>query len=133
MTTGRRRCKTDATVFRYAPNRVRKTTWTEAGPPAPRSDKTPCPRDLGGVECSPLLAGSVAEEVLNPRSRRYAVRRSEIGLEVFAGQAHSPSGQEPIEFHGYPVASAPARVLRALRDRGDLAESEYKRLVRGLS
>lgn len=119
--------------MRYAPNRVHKREWTEAGPPLPRSDKTPCPSDITGVECDALLQRSVPEESSDPRARRYAVRRSDRGVELFAAQVHSPSGQEPLELHGYPVASAPARVLRELRDRGDLLPSEYRRLLRGLS
>jgi len=80
-----------------------------------------------------LLQKSVPENPGDPRSRRYAVRRSDFGFELFAAQVHSPAGQEPLEFHGYPVPTAPARVLRALRDRGDLVASEYNRLIRGLS
>lgn len=119
--------------MRYAPSVVHKREWTEAGPPLPRSDKTPCPSDITGVECNALLQSSVPEECSEPRARRYAVRRSERGVELFAAQVHSPAGQEPAEFHGYPVPTAPARVLRALRDRGDLLPPEYRRLVRGLS
>lgn len=104
-----------------------------SAPPGLRSDKSPCPSDVTAVECHDLLQISVPEDSTDPRSRRYAVRRSEIGPELFAAQAHSPVGQEPIEFHGYPVPTAPARVLRTLRDRGDLLPAEYRRLVRGLS
>lgn len=119
--------------MRYAPNVVHKREWTEAGLPLPRSDKTPCPSDITGVECDDLLQSSVSEEQSDPRARRYALRRSERGAELFAAQLHSPVGQEPMEFHGYPVPTAPARVLRQLRDRGDLLPSEYRRLIRGLS
>lgn len=119
-------------MLRYVPNKVHKREWTEAEPPAPRSDKTPCPSDITAVECHDLLQDAVAEDPSDPRSRRYAVRRSDVGVELFAAQAHSPAGLDPIEFHGYPVPSAPARILRALRDRGDLVTSEYRRLIRGL-
>jgi hypothetical protein len=117
----------------YAPNPVHKREWTEVGPPAPRSDKSPCPNDITAVECHALLRGSIPEDPNDPRSRRFAVRRSDGGAELFAGQAHSPAGQEPIEFHGYPVATAPAKVLRQLRNRGDLLLPEYRRFIRGLS
>lgn len=60
------------------------------------------------------------------------MRRSDLGVELFAAQAHSPAGLEPTEFHGYPVPTAPARVLRELRDRRDLVPAEYRRLIRGL-
>ena len=117
----------------YAPNRAHKRDWTEAGSPAARSDKSPCPSDITAVECHDLLQGSIPEDPADPRSRRYAVRRSDLGVELFAAQAHSAAGLEPIEFHGYPVPTAPAKVLRKLRDRGDLVSSEYRRLIRGLS
>jgi hypothetical protein len=117
----------------YAPNPVHKREWTEAGPPAPRSDKTPCPPEITAVECHALLQSSIPEDPNDPRSRRYAVRRLDIGAELFAANAHSPAGQEPIEFHGYPVPTAPARVLRELLDRGDLLRPEYRRFIRGLS
>lgn len=120
-------------MLTYAPNPTHKREWTEVGPPAPRSDKSPCPSDIAAVECHELLQGSVPEDPADPRSRRYAVRRSDLGAELFAAQAHSPAGLEPIEFHGYPVSTAPAKVLRKLRDRGDLLSPEYRRLIRGLS
>jgi hypothetical protein len=120
-------------VLAYAPNPTHKREWTEAGPPKLRSDKTPCPTDITVVECRALLQASVPEDPDDPRSRRYAARRSESGLELFAAQAHSPTGPEPIEFHGYPVPSAPTKVLRVLRDRGDLAGPEYTRLTKALS
>lgn len=116
----------------YAPNLVHKREWTEAGPPSLRSDKSPRPTDLTAVECSALLRESIPEEPSDPRARRYAVGRSDSGIELFAAQVHSPVGNEPLEFHGYPVATAPARVPRTLRDRGDLLQPEYRHLVRGL-
>lgn len=120
-------------VLTYAPNPAYKPRWTDLGPPMPWSDKTPCPTDMTVVERQDLLAASIPETPGDPRSRRYAVRRSDRGPELFAAQAHSPLGQEPIEFHGYPVPTAPARVLRALRDRGDLLLAEYRRLIKGLT
>lgn len=116
----------------YGPNPAHKQEWTNAGPPAPRSDKSPCPRDITAIECEELLRSAVPEEADDLRSRRYAARRTDDGVELFAAQAHSPAGQEPIEFHGYPVSTAPAKVLRSLRDRGDLLAPEYRRLVKGL-
>lgn len=117
----------------YAPNPVHKREWTEVGPSAPRSDKSPCPSEITAVECQALLQNSILEDADDPRSRRYAVRRSDLGAEPFAAQAHSPAGQEPIEFHGYPVPAAPARVLRQMRNRGDLLQPEYRRFIRGLA
>lgn len=117
----------------YAPNPVHKREWTEVGPPAPRSDKSPCPTEITAVECRALLQESIPEDPNDPRSRRFAVRRSDDGAELFAGQAHSPTGRKPIEFHGYPVPTAPAMILRQLRDRGDLLQQEYRRFIRGLS
>lgn len=117
----------------YAPNPTHKREWTGVGPPARRSDKSPCPSDITAIECHELLQIAIPEDPADPRSRRYAVRRSDIGAELFAALAHSPAGLEPIEFHGYPVPTAPAKVLRKLRDRGDLLPPEYRRLIRGLS
>lgn len=84
-------------------------------------------------ECEALLRGSVPEDPDDPRTRRYAVRRADTGIEIFAAQVHSPAGQHPTELHGYPVPTAPARVLRALRDRGEISQPEYHGLIRGLS
>lgn len=117
----------------YAPNRAHKREWTDAGPPAFRSDKSPRPPEITAIECAELLQTSIPEDPVDPRSRRYAVRRSDHGAELFAAQAHSPAGQDPVEFHGYPVPTAPAKVLRQLRDRGDLLAPEYRQLIRGLS
>lgn len=120
-------------MLAYAPNPTHKPEWTDAGPPSFRSDKSSCPADLTVIQCRELLEASIPEDPGDPRSRRYAARRSDLGVELFAAQAHSPAGQEPIEFHGYPVPTAPAKVLRGLRDRGDIVPAEYRRLVRGLS
>lgn len=123
----------DSLLMRYVPNAVHKRTWTDAGPPSPRSDKTPCPTGITLLECQALLESSVPESPDDPRTCRYAVRRESTGVEVFAAQVHSPAGHEPIELHGYPVPTAPARVLREFKARGDLTELEYRRLVRSLS
>ena len=77
--------------------RRRAPTRARARPPSARQSAMRC------------LGSPVPEHAGDARSRRYAVRRTDLGPELFAAQAHSPAGQEPIEFHGYPVATAPAR------------------------
>jgi hypothetical protein len=76
-----------------------------------------------------LLQTSVAEDPDNPRSRRFNVRRGIHGIEVFAAQATQEIGSD-VEFHGYPQASAPPKVLRVFRDDGRITDAEYRRLVK---
>ena len=72
--------------MRYLPNPAHKIETTEAGPPAWRPDKTPCPKEMTLAERTQLLLDSIAEDPNSPASRRFAVRRSESGLEFFAAQ-----------------------------------------------
>ena len=118
--------------MRYFPNRAHKRETTEAGPPRWRPDKEPCPAEMTPRERTDLLCGSIPEYPDSPTSRRFAVRRGERGLEFFAAQATRTTEDGEVEYHGYPTNQVPGKVLRRLRDRGDITRAEYLRLVREL-
>ena len=69
--------------MRYFANPAHKIETTEAGPPAWRPDKTPCPKGMTLRERTELLRDSIAEDPNSPISRRFAVRRSASGLDFF--------------------------------------------------
>jgi len=85
--------------------------------------------EITPAERDELLRNAIATDEANPRSRRYAVRRSSAGLEVYDAKCHGDYEGEP-EFHAHPAGYVPASVLRALRDSGVLTLPEYKKLVR---
>ena len=123
--------------MRYWPNPAHKRETTEAGPPAWRPRKSPCPQ-MTREERTALLAGSVPADPADPASRRYAVRHYEGRIELFEAQCGGVRDGEP-EFHGYPWYHAeyrpnprpvPYSVLVALRDRGDLTEQEFQKALR---
>ena len=111
----------------YWPNPAHKRRMTEAGPGRWRPDKTPCPDDLTIAERNTLFETSVAESDDDPRSRRYNVRRTALGLELY--EAQCATIDDHVECHGYPTDHIPARILRVLRDRGSITDVEYRRLV----
>jgi hypothetical protein len=113
--------------MRYWPNPVHKRRMTEAGRGRWRPDKTPCPDDLTVAERDALFAASVPDDPGNPCSRRYNVRRTQLGLELFEAQCARDGGD--IVCHGYPTSHIPPRVLRVLRDAGRITRAEYERLV----
>ncbi len=78
-----------------------------------------------------LLEASVAIEEGNPRSRRFALRRSERGLEVFDIKHTRDVAGEP-EFHGHPASRVDATVLKRWRNGGLITDAEYNRLRREL-
>jgi len=80
-------------------------------------------------ERNELLASSVPVDATNPRSRRFNVRRSEHGLELYDGKWTQDVAEEP-EFHGHPASYVPVSILRIFRDRGQITLAEYRRLVR---
>ena len=81
-------------------------------------------------ERTELLHRSVPEKPSLPYSRRYAFRRGR-DPEWFVAVFTQLDGEDRI-FHGYPTLHVPARVLRGFRDRGDISEGEYQRLVKEL-
>ena len=117
--------------MRYFANPAHKVETTEAGPPSWRPDKTPCPKGMTLDERAELLRHSVAEDPDSPTSRRFAIRRNESGLEIFAAQMTRIVDGES-EYHGYPTDHVPGKVLRHFRDNGTITRPEYKKLVKRL-
>ncbi len=114
--------------MRYWPNPVHKRRMTEVGQGRWRPDKTPCPDDLTLAERNVLFLTSVAENPGDPCSKRYNVRRTEHGLELYEAQC-TAGFNDVVECHGYPTSHIPTKILRALRDAGTITDVEYKRLV----
>lgn len=114
--------------MRYWPNPVHKRETTEAGPAKWRPAKAPCP-DMTVEERTRLLTDSVPVDPSDPSSRRFNVRRTDTGLEVYDAKCHRVV-DGVAEFHGHPATYVPAKVLRDLRDLGRLTEPEYKRLIK---
>lgn len=88
---------------------------------------------MGPGERQRLLDASVAEDPGDPRSRRYAIRRTEGRIELFVAQCSQGPGDE-VTYHGYPwyhpdyqpnPRPVPHSVLLQLRERGDITEEEY--------
>ena len=117
--------------MRYVPNPAHKVQTTEAGPPRWRPNKTPCPKGMTRHERSQLLKGSIAADPASPKSRRYAVRRGDAGLEFFAAQVTQVVGGKP-EYHGYPADHVPGNVLREFLKKGVISRPEYSKQIRKL-
>ena len=117
--------------MRYVPNQAHKVETTEAGPPAWRPNKEPCPEGMTLRERAELLRDSVAEDPGVSASRRFAVRRTESGLEFFTARMTQVVNGE-VEYHGYPTPCVPGKVLRQFRNQGKISQSEYRRLVKRL-
>ena len=117
--------------MRYFANPAHKIETTEAGPPRWRPDKAPCPEGMTLRERRELLRESIAENPGSSTSRRYAVRRTDSGLEFFPAQATQVVDDE-VEFHGYPTRYVPGKVLRQFRNQGKISQSEYRNLVKRL-
>ena len=117
--------------MRYFPNPAHKVETTEAGPPRWRPDKTPCPEGMTIQERTQLLRDSIAENPDSPTTRRFAVRRSDSGLEFFAAQMTRIVNGET-EYHGYPTFYVPVKILRQFRDNGIITRSEYRMSVKRL-
>jgi len=116
----------------YWPNPAHKAETTEAGPPLWTPDKDLCPTGMTVAERRDLLATSVPANEEDPRSRRFALRRTEHGLELFDVKwtEDSPGG-DPV-FHGHPASRVPRTVLKRWRDDGVVTAAEYRRLSREL-
>lgn len=117
--------------MRYFANPAHKVETTEAGPPAWRPDKTPCPEGMTLPERTHLLLNAIAEDQNSPASRRFAVRRSDSGLEFFAAQMTRIVNGET-EYHGYPTGYVPGNILRQFRENGSITRPEYNKLVKRL-
>ena len=112
--------------MRYWPNPAHKRETTEAGPPRWRPDKQPCPNDMTVAERNQLLETSIPDPDA-PRPRRFNVRRGPRGLELYEAKLTREVDGEP-EFHGHPATRIPNKVLRALRERGDISAAEFGKL-----
>lgn len=82
-------------------------------------------------ERASLLEGSVSVDPGDPRARRFAVRRTERGIEIFDIKWTRDVDGEP-EFHGHPASRVDRLALRIFTERGALTESEGRRLAREL-
>src|SRR5262245_2061637 len=110
--------------MRYWPNPAHKLETTEAGPPNWNPDKDPCPVGMTIEERRDLFASSVAVEPNDPRSRRFAMRRTERGVEFF-DLKHTEDRDGESVFHGHPASRVDRDVLKQWRDNGSLSAAEY--------
>lgn len=78
-----------------------------------------------------LLATSVAVDASDPRSRRFAVRRTSTELEIFDIKYGRDVDGVP-EFHGHPASRIDRGALKLLRDTGQITPTEYNRLRKEL-
>jgi len=116
--------------MRYWPNPAHKKETSEAGPPRWRPKKTLCPR-MEPDERERLLQEAVPENPGVVGSSRYALRLGEGGYEWFVALLTRMVDGEP-EYHGFPCAHVPYRVLRAFRDAGRITDAEYRRFIKEL-
>ena len=77
------------------------------------------------------MRNSVPEDPNAPKSRRFAVRRTDAGLEFFTAQVTQVVKGE-CEYHGYPTRQIPGRILRQFKDDGVISLPEYRKLVKRL-
>jgi len=117
--------------MRYWPNPSHKTHTSEAGPPAWSPDKDPCPADMTVEERSALFLGSTPSDPTAAHSRRFALRRTATGLEIYDVKWTRDVDGDP-EFHGHPASRVPPSVLRQWRAAEAITEAEYRRLRREL-
>jgi len=78
-----------------------------------------------------LLDSSIPCDPEVPGSRRYAMRRTDAGLQLFEAK-FTQEVDGVLEFHGHPTNRVPAKVLRQFRDRNLISSAEYRRLVKSL-
>lgn len=115
----------------YWPNPAHKLETTEAGTPAWTPNKEKCPRGMTVEERDQLFAASVPVDGTDPRSRRFAIRRTNSGLEVFDIKWGRDVDGDP-EFHGHPAWRIDRGVLKILRDRSLISAAELNRLRKEL-
>jgi hypothetical protein len=118
--------------MKYWPNPAHKVETTEAGPPVWNPDKDPCPAGMTVQERRGLLEQSLALDEGDPRSRRFAVRRTEQGLELFDVKWTQDDADGVPVFHGHPASRVPRAILKQWRDAGLITQPEYRRLSREL-
>lgn len=115
--------------LRYWPNPAHKRQTSQAGPPLWRPAKEPCPDDLTVADRDVLLLSSIPIDPGQPHSRRYNLRRSGAGLEIFEAKFTEEVAGASV-FHGHPASYVPAKILRQFRDSGVISTAEYRRLVK---
>jgi hypothetical protein len=94
-------------------------------------DKAKCPRGMTVEERNAILAASVAVDASDPRSRRFAVRRTPTELEIFDIKYGRDVEGIP-EFHGHPASRIDRGALKLLRDADQITPAEYNRLRKEL-
>ena len=94
-------------------------------------DKAKCPRGMTVEQRNAVLAASVPVEASDPRSRRFAVRRTSTELEIFDIKYGRDVDGVP-EFHGHPASRIDRGALKLFRDAGQITPTEYNRLRRKL-
>jgi len=83
------------------------------------------------AERNALFEGSVSVAPEDPRARRFAMRRTDAGLEIFDIKYAGDVDGDP-EFHGHPASRIDRRVLKALRDGGLITPAEFNRMRKEL-
>jgi len=78
-----------------------------------------------------LFESSVSVRPGDPTARRFEMRRTRTGLELFDIKFTRFVKDEP-EFHGHPASRVPRSILKMWKDRGEITEVEYGRLVKEL-
>jgi hypothetical protein len=78
-----------------------------------------------------VFAASVPVDASDPRSRRFAVRRTSTELEIFDLKYGRDVDGAP-EFHGHPASRIDRAALKRLRDTGQITSAEYTRLRKEL-
>lgn len=116
----------------YWPNPAHKRETTEAGPPRWHPNKEACPSEMTVEERQRLLAASIPQDSGNPTSRRFAMRRTQAGIEFFEGKYTERRGDD-IVFHGHPTSRVPYQVLKQFAQANALTPVEFRRLVRNLA
>ena len=117
--------------MRYWPNPAHKVETTEAGPPVWIPNKDKCPRGMTVAERNLLLADSEPVQPGDVRSRRFAMRRTETGLEFFDVKYTRDVDGDP-EFHGHPATRVDRRVLKRFRERDLITDAEFNRFRKEL-
>ena len=79
------------------------------------------------AERNALLEASVPVDPGDPHSRRYVVRRTPHGIELYDLKWTRDVDGGP-EFHGHPATYVPGGMLKRFRDNTVITAAEYKRL-----
>lgn len=92
--------------------------------------KEKCPRGMTIAERKALLDESLPVDPTDPHSRRFAIRRVD-GLEIFDIK-HGCDVDGEAEFHGHPASRIDPKVLKRLRDSGQITPAEFNQLRKEL-